>query len=260
MSKKLIYFLIILTLLFPSAAFADNGSTALTEYSLASDMQISLPDGWYFNTPRDIDKDFLKVSENSRNKLMKYLTNNDIDYNLVSKDLLQEINVIFVNSSQTKIMYDFNLLGEDVLLEKAQALIDMETEAEDGVKTTYQTYRLEKISGCTFMVFEGIMESETDTTQFYQYTTMVNGYSITCTYRGNEGADHEQGKLLLDEIAHTFRVDEIKEANVRKNLISQMIAPAVIIGGFFLFTVFLFIRQLIKNKKEEAAEKAGKSA
>ena len=219
-------------------------------------MHISLPDGWYFNTPRDIDSDFLKVSENSRRKLIKYLTDYDIDFNLVSQDLLEEINVIFVNSSQAKMMYNLSYISDDVLTERAQRMLDTEAEEQNGTKTTYHSYRLEKFNDCTFMIFEGTIESNEDKIQLYQYTTMVNGYGITCTYRGSEGADIEQGKLLLDEIVHTFHVDEIKEADIKTNMIKQMFIPAAVVAGFVLFTVFLFVRQMRKNKKEEAAKKA----
>ena len=95
---------------------------------------------------------------------------------------------------------------------------------------------------------------------FYQYTTMVNGFGVTCTYRGYEGADYEAGKLLLDEIVHTFRVDEIKVTDPKQNMIKQMVAPAAVVAGFVGFTIFLFIRQLRKNKKEEAARAAKEKA
>ena len=259
MAKKIgTIILMLLMLLSPAAAWADVGDVetlVLTEHNLGSDvMHISLPEGWYFNTPRDIDGEFLKVSENSRRKLIKYLNDSDIDYNLVSKDLLDEINIIFVNSSQSKMMYNFSLLNRDVLIERAKSMVDMGTQENKDIRSTYHSYELQEFNGCIFMVFEGTMESPEEKVDFYQYTTMVNGFGITFTYRGSEGTDYESGKLLLDKIAHSFTVDEIKEADLKENMIKQMIAPAALVAGFIGFTIFLFIRQLRKNKKEEKAK------
>ena len=248
----------LLTIISPAAAWADVSGMTFTEYRLGNDsMHISLPDDWYFNTPRDIDKEFLNVSENSRRKLSNYMADNDIDYNLVSKNLLEEINIILVNSSQTKMMYNFSLLNEDALTERAQALVDAGTQESKDTKTTYHSYRLEKFNDCIFMIFEGTIETAEQKADFYQYTTMVNGFGVTCTYRAYEGADYEAGKLILEEIVHTFNVDEIIEADIQTNVIKQMIAPAALVVGFVGFTIFLFVRQLIKNKKEEKAKKAG---
>ena len=256
MGKKIILILMVLTMILPSSAWADESSFILEEHPLGSrGMYISLPEGWYFNTPRQIDDDFLKVSDNSRRKLSQYMADNDIDYNLVSKDLLEEINIILINSSQTKMMYNFSLLDETALTERAQKMIDMGVQENKDMKTAYHSYRLEKFNGCIFMIFEGTLETSEEKADFYQYTTMVNGYGVTCTYRAYEGADYETGKLILDEIVHTFAVDEIKEADPKVNMMKQMIAPAAVVVCFVGFTIFLFVRQLRKNKKEEAAKK-----
>ena len=245
----------LLMIISPAAAWADVSGMTFTEYKLGNDsMHISLPDGWYFNTPRDIDKEFLKVSENSRRKLSNYMAKSDIDYNLVSKDLLEEINIIFINSSQSQVMYNFALLDEATLIDRAQTLVEMGTQEEDGSSTTYDSYRLEKMNDLIFMIFEGSLEASGKKADFYQYTTMVNGYGITCIYRGYEGADVEAGKQVLDHIVSTFKVDEIKEADVQNNLVKQMIIPAALLIGFVGYTAFIFIRQVRKNKKEEQKE------
>ena len=75
-------------ILMPIATFG-----AITEYPVGNDnMHISLPNDWYCNTPEDIDEDFLKVTENTERKLSKYLSKSGIEYNLVSKDLKEELN------------------------------------------------------------------------------------------------------------------------------------------------------------------------
>lgn len=258
MFKRIITSLLILAvMLMPMTAWADSDDVKMTEYQLHNDnMHISLPDGWYFNTPRDIDEDFLEVSENSKRKLTNYLTDNDIDFNIVSKDLLNEINVILVNSSQTKTLYDFNKLEDSYLKEKAKALVDQGTQEEKKVKTTYKSYSLEKFNKCTFMVLEGTVEDENGKIKFYQYTTTVNGFGITVTYRASKGADYEAGKQLLEKIVHTLDIKEIKEVDMKTNAYKQLLTPIILIVGVVGFTAFLFIRQLIKNKKEEKAKKA----
>ena len=258
MLKRIAGYLMILVMVSsPLMVWAENEELSFTEYELGvEDMHISLPDGWYFNTARKIDEEFLEVSENSRRKLSQYMADNDIDYNLVSKDLLEEINIIFINSSQSKMMHNFTLLNEEVLTERAQAMIDMGGQEDKGIKTTYDSYRLEKVNeDCIFMIFEGSVETAEQKADFYQYTTMINGYGVTCTYRGYEGADYEAGKAVLDQIVQSFRVDEIKEIDLKTNAMRQIIAPAVLVVGFVCFTIFLFVRQIRKNKKEEQQEK-----
>lgn len=258
MTKKIISSLLILVLLLaPMTVWADSKEATLTEYQLHNDnMHISLPDGWYLNTPRDIDEDFLEVSENSKRKLTNYLTDNDIDFNLVSKDLLNEINVILVNSSKTKTLYDFNKLEDSYLKEKAKALVDQGTQEDNKIKTTYNSYSLDKFNKCTFMVLEGVVEDKNGKIKFYQYTTTINGFGITVTLRASKGADYEAGKQLLDKIVHTLDIKEIKEVDMKTNAYKQLITPIVLVGSVVAFTAFLFIRQLIKNKKEEKAKKA----
>ena len=56
MGKKIILILMVLTMILPSSAWADESSFILEEHPLGSrGMYISLPEGWYFNTPRQID-------------------------------------------------------------------------------------------------------------------------------------------------------------------------------------------------------------
>ena len=218
MAKKIIMLIMVaLLVLIPVSAWADAedaeaaSEVQLYEYKLGNDeMHISLPEeGWYFNTPRKIDRDFLEVSENSKRKLENYMADNDIDYNLVSEDLLDEINIILVNSSQSKMMYNFYLLEEEVLIDRAEQLIGMGPQGDEDVTTTYTSYEMQEFNDCLFMVFEGELETKEQKAHFYQYTTMVNGFGITCTYRGYDGADYESGKLVLDQIVHSLRIDEI---------------------------------------------------
>lgn len=258
MAKKIITFLLLLTIvLTPAVVWADTEDVELAEYQIHNDnMHISLPyDGWYINTPRDISKEFLEVSENSKRKLVKYLNDNDIDYNVVSEDLKTEINVILVNSSQSKTMFDFNLIEDEVLLDRAKGLVELGTQEEKDIKTTYNTYRLEEFNKCTFMVFEGTVESEADNVKFYQYTTMINGYGISVTLRSSEGADYESDKMLLEKIVHTLDIKEVKEVDLKTNMYKQMALPIAVVVVFVGFVIFIFVRQIRKNKREEAANK-----
>lgn len=257
MHKKIITLLLVLCfILAPSTAFADtDGATsqvALSEYFLIDEnMQISLPDGWYFNTQDEIDEDFLKVSENTERKLEKFLSKNNIRYNLVSKDLKEELNVVTQHNSQTKAMFDFNLIKEATLKDRAKALVDLGPQEEDGVTTTYTSYSLEKINQCVFTIFNGTVEDENGKIEFIQYTTTINGYGITFSYRADAGADFEAGTALIRQVVESFHVTEVIETDLKKEVYKQMLTPIAIAGGFILITVTLFIRQIIKNRKEK---------
>ena len=155
-------------------------------------------------------------------------------------------------------MHDFHLLEEDMLKQRAQDLIDLGTQEDEGIKTTYLSYRLEEFNKCIFTIFEGKVETEQQNAQFYQYTTTINGFTITVTYRAYDGADYEAGKQLLDQIVHTLNINEVKEGNIKTNIIMQMIPPALLVIGFVGFAIFLFVRQIRKNKQEEAEAEAAK--
>lgn len=260
MFKKCISILLALCFIFaPGTAFADVNHgidpVPTSEYFVIDEnMQISLPDEWYFNTPDEIDEDFLKVTENTEKKLKKFLSKNNIRYNLVSKDLKEEINVITQHNSQTKAMFDFNLIDQKTLEERAQMLVDLGAQEDDGITTTYSSYYVEKINQCVFTIFNGTVEDENGKTDFIQYTTTINGYGITISYRGSEGAKLDLGELLIRQIAESFNVTEVIKTDLKKEVYKQMLTPIAIAGGFILITATLIIRQVIKNKKEKKAK------
>ncbi len=234
-------------ILMPGAAYG-----AMAEYPVVNDnMHISLPNDWYCNTPEDIDQDFLKVSENTERKLSKYLSKNGIKYNLVSKDLKKELNVIVQHNSQTKAMFDFNLIEKATLKDRAQTLIDLGTQEDDGVKTTYTDYTIEKINQCVFTVFNGTIESEKEDIHFIQYTTTINGYGVTISYRADKGANLEAGAALVKKVVNTFTVTEVIETDLKTEVYKQMLTPIAIAGGFILITASLIIWQIRKNRKEK---------
>lgn len=233
----------------PAAALAEPSEIPMTEYILEEDnMFVDLPDGWYFNTPEQIDKDFLEVTENKERKLEKFLRESGIAYNLVSKDLKEEINVIMVSTSQTKTMFNFNLLDKEVLENRAQVLIDQGTQEDDSGKTTYTSYEVRTIGDCTFTILSGNMERKEGKADFIQYTTAVNGYGITFSYRAYEGADLENGRNLMENIVSSLDIKVIEQADVKTQFIKQTIPYALLVVGVVGFTVFMFIRQLRKNK------------
>ena len=257
MYKKIITLLLILCFaLAPTAAFADGNAAEMSKYFLISEnMQISLPDGWYFNTPDEIDEDFLKVTENTERKLEKFLSKNNVRYNLVSKDLKEEINIVTQHNSQTKAMFDFNLIDVNTLEDRAKALVDLGAQEDDGITTTYTSYSVEKINQCVFTIFNGIVEDENGKVDFVQYTTTINGYGITISYRGNSGADLEAGAALLKQIVESFNVTEVIKTDLKKAMFKQMLTPIAIAGGFILITATLIIRHVLKNRKEKKAKK-----
>lgn len=260
MHKKILSILLILCcLLTPSAAFADTSNSAnaakdsMAEYIVGNDnMHISLPDDWYINTPESIDQDFLQVTENTEKKLKKYLSKHGIQYNLVSKDLKEELNIILQHTSQTKAMFDFNLLDENVLKDRAQTLIDLGTQEEDGISTTYTAYTVEKINKCVFTIFHGTIESDDGRTNFIQYTTTINGYGVTISYRADASVKIENKTAFVRNIVNSFDVTEVIETELKTEVYKQMMVPIALAGGFILITVILFIRQLRKNRKSKS--------
>ena len=256
MYKKIITLLLILCFaLAPTAAFADGNAAEMSKYFLISEnMQISLPDGWYFNTPDEIDEDFLKVTENTERKLEKFLSKNNVRYNLVSKDLKEEINIVTQHNSQTKAMFDFNLIDVNTLEDRAKALVDLGAQEDDGITTTYTSYSVEKINQCVFTVFDGTVEDENGKVNFIQYTTTINGYGITISYRGDDGVDMNKGAVLIKQVVESFNVTEVTKTELKKEVYKQMLTPIAIAGGFILITAALIIRQIIKNRKEKKAK------
>lgn len=250
MHKKIIALCLTLCfILAPATTFA----ASMTKYMVGNDnMHISLPNGWYINTPEEIDPEFLEVTENTESRLKKYLTKNYIEYNVVSKDTTEEINILLQHTAQTKAMFDFNLLSKDLLKEKAQTLIDLGAQEEDGVTTTYTSCALEQIDKCLFTVFQGTSESEEEGKKnFIQYTTTINGYGVTISYRANEGVNLEQGTELVTKVANSFQVTEVIETELKTEVYKQMLTPIALAGGVILVTAILIIRQVRKNRKEK---------
>lgn len=156
MNKKLttllLIFTLLLALLITPAAYADPSTnneqnSALTEYVFGNDnMNISLPADWYINTPDEIDSDFLQVTENTERRLKKYLEYSDIEFNLLSKDLKQEINVILVHNSRTKMMFDFNIIDESSLSEQGQVFVDQGAQESDSGSMTYESFVIKRLT------------------------------------------------------------------------------------------------------------------
>ena len=163
----------------------------------------------------------------------------------------EEINVITQHNSQTKAMFDFNLIDQKTLEERAQMLVDLGAQEEDDITTTYTSYSVEKINQCVFTIFKGNIVDENGKTDFIQYTTTINGYGITISYRGNEGSDLDLGELLIRQVVESFNVNEVIETELKKEVYKQMLTPIAIAGGFILITVTLVIRQILKNRKEK---------
>lgn len=246
--------------LFPVCAFSETELPPLSKCELADGtMQLELPNGWYFNTPKDIDDDFLDVSENSARKLKKYLSKQKVKYNLVSKDLKQEINVILIHDSKTKLLFNYNEMDSSKLESQARALVnDGSQESKAGI-STFSEFSIDKVNDCTFVRLKGDMSDEYQDALVTQYSTVVNGYGINISIKCYDTDLYEQSEMLIAEIISSFTVDEILPANFKGAVFSQVIFPALLILLFIGTTIFLFIRQLRKNKKEEREQAAAKA-
>ena len=89
---------------------------------------------------------------------------------------------------------------------------------------------------------------------FVQYTTTINGYGITISYRGAAGSDLDAGADLLRQVVESFNVTEVVQTELKKEMFKQMLTPIAIAGGFILITAALIIRQVLKNRKEKKAK------
>lgn len=275
MNKKLttllLIFTLLLALLIAPAAYADPSTdneqnSALTEYVFGNDnMNISLPADWYINTPDEIDSDFLQVTENTERRLKKYLEYSDIEFNLLSKDLKQEINVILVHNSRTKMMFDFNIIDESSLSEQGQVFVDQGAQESDSGSMTYESFVIKKINDCKFIIFDGFFEDADGKGTFRQYTTTINGYGITFSSRvynsddtagssvGSSSTDDSaaSGALtktkIVDDIVDSLQIDVVEEVNLHSNIINQLIPPILLVVFFVSFTIYLIIRQIRKN-------------
>lgn len=233
------------------SAYADD--TKLTSYQLYnSNMSISLPDGWYFNTQKEIDKSFLNVTENSAVRLKKYLLQQHVEYNLVSKDLKSELNVIVLHNTKTKLVFDFNTLEEEKLWSQIESLASTgNSNDKANISTSYSEYDVKKIGKCIYTYIVGEMEEENQDSLITQYSTIINGYGINVSMKSYDKSRFEENSELLSSIVNSIQINEVKETNRKKQMIQEFAPPVLLIVGFLGITIFLFIRQLIRNKKEK---------
>lgn len=247
-----------------AALSSDSVETALpklTEYELSDiGIRIMLPESWYCNTPDKIDKDFLEVSENSARKLKKYLTKQNVKYNMLSKDLSQEINVILMHDSKSKLLFNYNEMDPEKLKSQAQALIDSGSQENKAGVSTFSEYSVEENNGCTFVCLKGDMSDENQQARVIQYSTVVNGYGVNFSIKCYDADLYEESEALIREAAKSFKVDEIQAANFEQAVFTQVVFPAALLLLFIATTIFLFIRQIRKNKREEREAAAAKAA
>ena len=232
-------------------AYADDSK--LTNYQLYnSNMSISLPDGWYFNTQKEIDKSFLNVTENSAVRLKKYLLQQHVEYNLVSKDLKSELNVIVLHNTKTKLVFDFNTIEKEKLWSQVESLASTGNSNEKAnISTSYSDYDVKKIGKCIYTYMVGEMEEENQDSIITQYSTIINGYGINISMKSYDESRLEEDSELLSSIVNSIQINEIKETNRKKQMIEEFAPPVILIVGFLGITIFLFVRQLIRNKREK---------
>lgn len=255
MIKKLFQIFIYLCLiLIPQTCFAETDVVSLpsmTTHQLYNDnMSIDLPNGWYFNTRSSIDDDFLKVSKNSAFKLKKYFGQKHIEYNLVSKDLTQEINVIVIHDSNSKLIFDYNTVDKIKLKKQMDTLVSQGTQEKKAGVTTYVSTELREINNCLFSVLTGEMTEENTTSRIIQYSTIINGYGINLSIKSYEDKMDSNSEALISNIADSFQVKEIEATDRKKNAFIQFLPPALMLIAFIAFTVYIFINQLKRNKAE----------
>lgn len=239
---------------FNTTAYADDYT--LSTYDLYnSNMTISLPDGWYFNTQKEIDKDFLNITENSVARLKKYFLQQHVEYNLVSKDLKSEINVIVLHNTKTKLVYDFNTLEDEKLWSQVKSIAATGNENEkNNISASYEEYDIKKIGKCIYAYIVGEMTEESQNSIISQYSTIINGYGINVSIKSYDKSRYEEDAELISEIVDSIEIHEVYESNRKKQMILEFAPPAILILGFLGFTIYLFIVQIKKNKKEKGEQ------
>ena len=252
MLKKLWSVFVCLSFLLPACtAYGTENLPSMTRYDMAGEtMHLSLPDGWYFNTPDQIDEEFLEVSENRAGRLKNYLDKNGIVFNLLSRDLSQEINIILKQITQSKLLFNFSTMEESSLMEQAELLISKENTPEGdklSENSTYKSYELLKADPFIFMVFEGDMITEDGSADFVQYSTMVNGYALTMSMRTYDGGDFETSKTLMRQVVISLQVDKILEFDRKSAMIAEFGPAVLLFFALILVVAFLIVRHLKKK-------------
>jgi len=234
--------------------FADTDSeTKFKNYPLVKDsITVDLPESWFLNTPDNIDDKFLEVTENSSMRLKNYLSNKYIKYNLVSKDLSREIDVIVIHNSRSKLLFNFNSLDEKKLKKEAKLIIDQGKKTDDNITTSYDSYEIKSIGKCKYMILNGQISNKDGKYSFQQYTTMVNGYCLTFSIRINHGDDVASSEQILSEVVQSVNVSKVLATNYKKNIASQVL-PAVLLAlaivAYITFLIIHYVRKKHRLKK-----------
>ena len=213
-------------------------------------MYISLPSSWYTNTQEKIDKDFLLVSENNERKLKKYLKQQSIMYNLVSKDLTQEINVVLQKDSGTEVVFDLNTIDDKELINEAEMAVNQNNEDnKEESAIVYSDYAVEKINECKYIILKGKLKSENQSGKIVQYSTTINGYGMTISYRGYEDATFEAGDELMEKIISGIEIKEVLVSN-RKSAVFKALMPITAVT-ITLAGVAIYARKRKKKSDKE---------
>lgn len=243
--------LLLIACLLPPAARAESVQTFSVYPLYTRDMSIELPDGWYMNTQNAIDPDFLSVSANSQYKLKKYLTQQHVEYNLVSKDLKTELNVIVLHNSRTKLIYNYNDADPAKLEDQIANLVEAGVTTSKAGETTYSSGRLDMKDSCLFIVLEGKMEEESASSILVQYSTIVNGFGINISIKSYDETLADQNAALIEQVAGSFRVAEVKEGNRTLQIIVEFLPPILLVLGFIGFAVYRVVAQVRKNRMKD---------
>ncbi|MBQ6663911.1 MAG: hypothetical protein IJM69_10260 [Firmicutes bacterium] len=240
-------------LLCPATASAEEAASVaeidFSTYELYTEnMSIDLPDGWYFNTRSAIDPDFLDVSENSAIRLKQYLTKRHVEYNLVAKDLKSEINIIVLHDSKTKLIHDYNTADPAKLQNQIDSIIAAGVQEEKAGDTTYTDGEVRAIGQGLFTILRGEMTEEKSTSSLLQYSTIINGYGINLSIKSYDPAVASRDAELIERIANSFHCQEIYEGNRTRQEIIEFLPPVLMLLVFIGFTIYIFIRQIRKNR------------
>ena len=95
------------------------------------------------------------------------------------------------------------------------------------------------------------MEEESASSILVQYSTIINGFGINISIKSYDETLADQNAALIEQVAGSFRVAEVKEGNRTLQIIVEFLPPILLVLGFIGFAVYRVVAQVRKNKMKD---------
>ena len=134
-------------------------------------------------------------------------------------------------------------MKDEELINEAEAATqnngeDKESDA-DKDKIVYYDYEIKKINDCKYIILKGELKSPSRNAKIIQYTTIINGYGITVSYRAYDNANIEDGYILMDEVIDSVDVKVVETNNPKMTIVEQLLPIVLLIISFICITLFI---------------------